>query len=181
MGPDMRWNLSDVRYKSTSLLCACKNIWRRHPEQGECWCEEGWGKLPGSSKCSQQSTQASCPEGQIVRETGRFFAHIKSQICCYRSTLHKTGHSWGSKWDWKWEKSAGKGETQILWLYQGEIWEIVKCFKVFKIWTFVKVETLKQIHCGQPGSEECCKILQGSTFENHSKLFKAYFFWPCQD
>ena len=39
--------------------------------QGECWCEDGWGRLPGSSRCSQQSTQASCPAGQIVREAGR--------------------------------------------------------------------------------------------------------------
>ena len=87
MGPDMRW------YKSTSLLCACKNTWRRHPEQGECWCEEGWGKLPGSSKCSQQSTQASCPEGQIVRETGSFLppkylpiSNLKSVVTGRRCT-----------------------------------------------------------------------------------------------
>jgi len=39
--------------------------------KGECSCEDGWGRLPGSSKCSQQSTQASCPEGQIVREAAR--------------------------------------------------------------------------------------------------------------
>jgi len=85
--------------------------------KGECWCEEGWGKLPGSSKCSQQSTQASCPEGQIVREAARR---------CTKLDVHE----------------ALRGIENERHLEE-------------------KVETLKQIHCGQSGGEECCKILEG--------------------
>ena len=117
-------------------------IQRRYLEQGECSCEDGWGRLPGSSKCSQQSTQASCPEGQIVREAGSFwdsvpFISISIYVCSlkfivinycklsstkvsevqihrYSSSLHKTGYPRGNERDWKWEISAGEGETQIL-------------------------------------------------------------------
>ena len=123
-------------------------IWRRHPEQAECWCEDGWGRLPGSSKCSQQSTQASCPEGQIVREAGRCSylpADINSQLYRYSSWLHKTGHSWGCEGGWKWEISAGEGKTQILVvnfnlkLCRDRVCvsncEISPCFKVFQGWT----------------------------------------------
>jgi len=90
--------------------------------KGECWCEDGWGRLPGSSRCSQQSTQASCPAGQIVREA----AHR-----CSKLDIHE----------------ALKGT-------EDEIEE--------------KVETLKKIHCGGSGGEECCKILQaGSRVDLH--------------
>lgn len=85
--------------------------------KGECWCEDGWGRLPGSSKCSQQSTQGSCPEGQIVREAARG---------CTKLDIHE----------------AVRGVETESYLQE-------------------KVETLKQIHCGQAGGEECCEILQG--------------------
>jgi len=85
--------------------------------KGECWCEDGWGRLAGSSKCSQQSTQASCPEGQIVKEAARR---------CTKLDIHE----------------ALRGIRNERYLQK-------------------KVATLKQIHCGQPEGEDCCKILEG--------------------
>ena len=89
-GKGMGWYLTGVRYGSPFCTVLVR-IWRQ-PEQGECWCEDGWGKLPGSSKCSQQSTQASCPEGQIVREAGRSF-----QILSPRNHLNKMKRSLNNK------------------------------------------------------------------------------------